>query len=250
MHNEHPSWLDYQAIRRKIERGLSNGMLLITHMIVFIVVSGGVLEYYTRLYESFGDLYPDYVSPDVSRWVTVWSALLLAHALFTALRSGLRRQPRERLIEAALNERIAAEDTELLQNPRRAFRLRDLFSSDIEQRSGYVFSLLLLTLANAGLWLIMSLSGEIYNFYSQALPYQLVIALGGVGIAGAWLLNRVRRRLKQPTLQRLVVQGETPNEKQKHHFVEDETAYGLADDGELVALDDYIPQHDLRKTKS
>jgi hypothetical protein len=256
MDGDYSTYLDYKEIRRRVERRLKQGGGLLAHMLLYLLAVPAVVlsnAYLSYTYFSFGSarFYEVYVSPAVGIPFAIWGLVLLAHAFRVYRRSGAFGEAREQAVEAELRARLAADDTTLLADSRRAFRVHSLLVEDIQSRSGMVNSLLLVSAVNALVWVMWALAGA--NTPSAWLGAVLV---GPVVLLPLLVLNGSARRRQEKKLIRALADWTVPPPyiKRKRQTPDYAGAYAgrLSDDGEdgeLVDWEDNEYSTNDRKTK-
>jgi hypothetical protein len=228
-------FLDYVEIRRRIERHLPGMFWVFVHLALFLAAVLALLGiehpmYYYNGYTS------SFIRPDLGFAMTFWSVLLLIHSLWTFRRSGATGKVRERAIERELQERLEQDDTQLLNDQRRVFRIRGLLDEDIRQRSGHFVGLLGFLILNAATWFVWAANGG-----RDSYTWQMTIPTAIAVLAPALALNLFRRRRRDQKLQALMSDHLVQVAKGKRKLSFDDLAertVRLSDDGELVHADD------------
>ncbi|MBC6935394.1 MAG: hypothetical protein DWB42_06105 [Chloroflexi bacterium] len=244
MDGDYSIYLDYKEIRRRVERRLKQGGGLLAHVLLYLLAVPTVVlseAYLSYTYFSFGGarFYEVYVNPSIGIPFVIWSLVLLTHAFRVYRRSGASGEAREQAVEAELRERLVADDTALLADSRRAFRVHSLLVEDIQSRSGMVNSLLLVSAINALVWVMWALAGA-------NTPYAWLGAVlaGPVVLLPLLALNRHARRRQEKMLIRTLADWNVPPYiKRKRQMRQYAEAYAgrLTDDeedGELVDWED------------
>jgi 2TM domain len=229
------AFLDYLEIRRRIERRLPGMLWVWVHLAPFLAVVIMLLG----VNSAYIDRYPDppyFLVPGLGLPMTFWSIALLLHGLWSYRRSAAMARTREQGIDQELRERIEQDDTMLLADPRRVFRIRGLLDEDIRQRSGLYMALLAFLLLNAATWIVWASKGA-----DDSYTWQMTIPTVIVFLLPALALNMWRRRRRDHKLERLMAERKVDTGKSKRKLSFDdmaEAAVRLSDDGELVPFDD------------
>ncbi len=232
-------FFDYIEIRRRIERQLPGAQQVFGHLALFLLA---VIAFVTIRYGQYSvNPWPGYgLEPGLAYAMTFWSILLLIHGLWAYRRSGAAGAARERAVERELEKRIGQDDTGLLADHRRVFRIRGLLDEDIRLRSGLFIWLLSFLAVNATTWVIWASAGARSSY-----TLQMTIPTAIAFVAPALVLNLWRRRRRDRKLQRLMSEQapQAAKAKRKRSFDEmAERAVRLSDDGELVNADDDLDE--------
>lgn len=227
--------LEYQEIRRRIERRLSRGRALLAHVIVYllavlVIVWNGLYQIpdYTT--------YPWAVNLPLTGAFALWSVLLAGHGFFTFRRSaaGGKLEP---AIEAELRERLEEDDTTLMRDRRGALPLHHLLHGDLRRRAILIYTLLPYLVLNAGIWLSWvydraTKTDSQFSVYPWFGPFQLPIIILPLLALCAILQQRHQRYVR-----RMLASWDLAAPKQKRRLPDYEEGYPppLAEDGELVA---------------
>ena len=151
-----------------------------------------------------------------------------------------------RAVDDELNQRLERGDTELLDNPRAAFRLQALLNEDIRERAGIFTAIMAFLMVNAVTWLAWAAQGAYSSYtWQMTVPTTLVFLLPALAL-NTWRRARRNRRIVR------TLSGErgfdAPLMKAKR-TLDEETAYRLSDDGELVEYPRYADGEDSQKVK-
>jgi hypothetical protein len=229
-------FLDYVEIRRRIEQRLPQMPAVWAHLALFL---GAVIVLVTVTSPHGGYYYYErvgyFIQPGNGFAMAGWSVLLLIHGLWAYKRSGAA-SIREQAVERELRERLEHDDTGLLADHRRNFRIRGLLDEDVRQRAGLYVGMLAFLLINAVTWLIWGANGA-----RDSYTWQMTIPTAIAILAPAFALNAWRRARRDRKLQALMSEQHTQVAKSKRKLSFDEMAeraVRLSDDGELVVRSD------------
>ncbi len=212
---------EYTAIRRRVERHLNSGMILVFHIVLFVLAS----------YFMYASRQSVLQMRNFASFMTVWSFVLLAQSVWAYRRSGAFAKSRERVINAELAERIKRDDTALLDNPRFHFRIQTLLDDDIQQRAGVAAVLLTYAGVNAATWVFWALQGVV--------SWTLVPTIAVFMLVPAYALNRWRRQRRDARLRALLGEMPRPDTTRDRFWDDaDDRAMRLTADGELIDLDE------------
>jgi hypothetical protein len=226
MKNTSPLFLEYKEIRRRIERQLANMRAVIGHLLLHLGSMIAILLYYdTNDYSQI-----DSRLNSIMMW---WSFLLLIHGLWVYWKSGTSGKAREAAIKYQLEERLDKRDTELLSNPREAFRLHNMLEEDIRKRSGAFMATLLFLIVNAAMWFIWMYQGR-YSYF----PWQMAIPFAFMLLIPAAIISFLRRADRESHYRLLLdnwtSDSDSMSRKPKQKRSEDDATVRLSDDGELI----------------
>lgn len=188
MFGSYGSFLNYLEIRRRIERRLMPMSWLGLHILLFVAVDIFALSSYTRHPSGM-----TFASLSMAQVMLVWSVVLLAHGVWSLVRSGAWTNRRSRVIEQEMRERFEQADTYLVQDERDWFRIHGLLENDVRARSSAAQWLTLFTVINALNW-IGSGGGYMTSYPWQITP-MLALVLVPVLAFAAWRSGRRERKL-------------------------------------------------------
>jgi len=230
MWDKHPLYLDYLQIRQRIESRLASSQAILAHIVLFLIAVLALLI--TTLYPINYPYVPRsyFINPNASYIMTAWSIILLSHWVLLYRNSGASHNKRAQAVENEINQRLERGDTELLDNPRQAFRLQALLNEDIRLRAGLFAPIMVFLMLNAVTWVAWAVQGEFTSYtWQMTVPTALVFLLPPLAV-NAWRRARRNRRII-----RLLTDEYAISEKPKRtaETVHD-AAYRLSDDGELL----------------
>jgi hypothetical protein len=232
MWDKHPLFLDYLQIRQRVESRLASSQAIFAHIGLFLIAVLALLI--TTLYPINYPYVPrpQFIDLGVSYVMTVWSILLLGHGLSAYQKSGASHNKRAHIIENEVNQRLEHGDTELLDNPRQAFRLQALLNEDIRLRAGLFTPILLFLMLNAVTWAAWAVQGASTSYtWQMTIPTALFILLPPLAV-NAWRRARRNRRIA-----RLLTDEYAGALKPKRTTqAAADAVYRLSDDGELVQI--------------
>lgn len=244
MWNENEAYFDYAEIRRRVERRLASGQILVIHIAVFLLAIIGLVAIFgPRSYVS-GGLVWAHVG------MTGWSGLLLLHSLWAYRNSGSTASRRLEAVQTEINERLEAGDTELLASPRQAFRVQSLLDEDVRLRAGWIPALGIAALVNSFIWGVSLIAGA-----STGGIWSMIVLLSILWFPATYAINQTRRRMRDNKLQRILavrpVAAPADAAKRKRSFDAELERYArLSDDGELIDMPDEWAAYDAdRKRK-
>lgn len=242
MWNENETYFDYVEIRRRVERRLASGLGLAAHTAVF------VLAVFTLSAVFAPWSYSITAATGANLLMFGWSLLLALHGLLAYRNAGTGQAQRNFALERELAERVDAGDTELLATPRHAFRVRALLDEDIRQRAGWIVGVDAFLLGNVVFWLSLLFMGTRYSS-----PWPVVPMLAFLWFPGIYVVNQVRRRLRDGKLRTILAvrpatMAGAMQAKQKRSFDAELERYSrLTDDGELVDIPEDWAVYDRSK---
>jgi hypothetical protein len=221
-----PLFIEYQEIRRRIEHRLARMQAVMGHILVNFAAMIAIFIYYDN-----SSVFQ--VDRRLTAFMMLWSQFLLLHSLWVYRKSAASNKARDAAITHQLDERIERDDTEILNNPREAFRLHGLLEEDIRKRSGMFLPALLFVGLNAMMWM-MAMSFRSTTFY----PGEVIIPMFFMFLIPAVIINMFRRGSRERKYNRLftnwsaLFQESNPYPKPKHG--QQARTLHLGDDGELV----------------
>lgn len=229
MWNDNESYQDYVEIRRRVERRLVSGMTLVVHSGLFMLGLVALIAIWFPPYESGG-------APLLNFGMGAWSGLLFLHSLWTLRHSGSGTSRRLEAVRAEVEDRLEAEDTLLLANPRHVFRVSSLLDEDVRMRAGWVPALTFALFINCFLWGLTLVQAP----WSGAM-WHVVLMLAMLYLPATYVVNQTRRRLRDGKLRQTLVSRPPASTndaaKRKRSFDADLERYArLTDDGELVDM--------------
>jgi hypothetical protein len=231
MGNSYWTFLDYLELRRRVEKRLMRGTLLLLHIIAFVSTTCFLIS--TRnLFE------PNYfIEQGKGYFMAAWSLLLAVHALWTYANSGAAPWRRSEAIEKEIRERVRNDDSYLNENPKDLFRVHGLLETDIAKRSGAVILMTLYGVANAFIWLPWAaFSYARDNFAWTVSPVMAIFIL--LPLLGFSLYRRAGR--EQALRKQMEQLGEQapPEAAHKQKRYAENTHMRLTDDGELLMVEE------------
>lgn len=234
MWGNYGSYLDYLELRRRVEKRLMPSFWLLIHTALFALWTPIWLAIYTDRTSARDG----FVSQPMAQFMMVWSIVLLAHGLWTWLRSGAWAGARSRAIEREMRD-VALDDTFFAQDERDLFRLHGMLDEDIRSRANNVLVLVAFTFINAINW-IGSGGGHMTSYPWQITPFLAVVVLLPVLI-----FNLSRSERKTRHLTQIMTSGETAPKAKRTH--QPEFMY-LTDEGEALEIieDDEKPKRAFR----
>jgi hypothetical protein len=245
MWDKHPLFLDYLQIRQRVESRLASSQVILAHIGLFLIAVLALLI--TTLYPINYPYVPrlHFIDPGVSYLMTVWSILLLGHGLSAYQKSGASNNKRAQIIEDEVNQRLEHGDTELLDNPRQAFRLQALLNEDIRLRAGLFAPIMLFLMLNAVTWAAWAVQGA-----STSYTWQMTIPTALFFLSPPLAVNTWRRARRNRRIMRLLTDEYVASEKPKRTAqAAHDAAYHLSDDGELVQIIEDDEPLAVRKVK-
>jgi hypothetical protein len=245
MWDKQPLFLDYLQIRQRIESRLAASQAILAHIGLYLiaVLAFLIASIYPPNYPYVPRSY--FIEPGVSYLMTAWSILLLGHGVWAYRKSGASGNIRAQAIENEINQRLEHGDTELLSNPRHAFRLQALLNEDIRLRAGLFAPIMTFLMLNAVTWAAWAVQGEFTSYtWQMTVPTALVVLLPPLAV-NAWRRGRRNRRIM-----RLLTDEYAASMKPKRTVeVAYDAAYRLSDDGELVEISEDDAPLVMRKVK-
>lgn len=231
MTNGYLTFLDYLELRRRVEKRLTSGNRLFLHIVLFglgatIAGVAGFNAIYTP-----GEYF--FIDAHIGYWVSAWSALLLAHGLWTYVRSGASSGRRDHIIESEMRERLQAHDMYLSDHPKDLFRLHGILNDDIKSRSHLPMILLFYIFLNALLWLPWAITDARTSFAWQISP-MLIVPLVLTLATNIWVRARHERQLRKQLEQLFGYQQSDDDEPDYAREAR------LNSDDEMVTIEDYM----------
>jgi len=233
MTNGYLTFLDYLELRRRVEKRLASGNLLLLHTFFFGIGATilGIVGF-QWVYNSFNYYYVD---PSMGFIVSGWSVILLVHGLWTYWYSGVRGGQRDRVIEDEMRERLQNDDLYLSNHPKDLFRLHGLLNNDISKRASLIPILIVFTFLNTLLWVPWALNDARTPWaWTNA---QILIAPLLVAIAwNFWQRSRHQAKLRIQMEQLFGSQQSLPTDDN----FDSEREARLSESDELVTVDEYM----------
>lgn len=236
MWSNYHEYLEFKALRQRIEKRLGGGVLLTLHVLLFLVGVGSMLWYRIREMLVQETTITYFLEAGIGYVFMAWVALLALHAGVVYWRSGLAASRRDSVIENELRARLEQGDTHLPDDSRELFRLHQLLDDSIQRRAGAVFPVILYVWVLIPLWFVSGITGDLAQssftwMISPMLTVPFIIWL----LIARWRRgsydNRHLRNLSR------YESYETLN-KRKH----DDAPLRLSDDGELIEFPDHNDQ--------
>jgi hypothetical protein len=233
MTNGYLTFLDYLELRRRVEKWLASGNLLLLHTLVFGIgaTALGIIGFQSY-YNPF-DYY--YVDPSMGHIVGLWSGILLLHGLWFYWRSGAHGGRRDQTIASEMRERLQNDDLYLSDHPKDLFRLHNLLNNDIRIRASMIPVLVFFSFLNVLIWLPWALNDAHSPWAwtnAQILIVPLLLALG-------WNFAARRRhevKLRQQ-MEQLFGSQQTQSSEDEYGA---EREMRLSENDELVTVDEYM----------
>jgi len=230
MWDENERYFDYVEIRRRIERRLASGRGLVVHCLLFMLALAGSIAMFA-MYEGTSRV------AWLNLFMAGWSGILLLHGIGVYRYGGSSTTRRLAAVQAEINERIEAADTELLATPREAFRVQSLLDEDVRLRAGWVPALDFALLINCFIWgmtlAVNATSGDVWF---------IVLMLSMFWLPATYAVNQTRRLIRDSKLRQVFSQRAVSFDgaiRRKRSFDSDLERYvRLSDDGELIDLPD------------
>jgi hypothetical protein len=231
MTNGYLAFLDYLELRRRVEKWLAPGNVLLIHAFVF-----GIVVFLMPTFVMSSDRFRiDYIDRSYGFLVATWSGLLFIHGLWTYWHSGANKGKRDKFTEYVMRQGLENDDLYLSKNPKDLFRLHALLNNDIRTRSSMSLVLLFFSFLNALNWIPWALSdpggpGAWWSSPSIVAPFLLAL-----GINFWW-----RRRHEVRLTDQMEALFSSPSNQQFDEDNESEREGRLSEDDELVTVDEYM----------
>ncbi len=232
MWDKHPLFLDYLQIRHRVESRLASSQAILAHIGLFLIAVLALLI--TTLYPINYPYVPrsHFIDVGASYLMTAWSIILLGHGVLAYRKSGASANTRAQVVENEINQRLENGDTELLDNPRQAFRLQALLNEDIRLRAGLFVPIMLFLMLNAVTWAAWAVQGA-----STSYTWQMTVPTALVLLPPPLAMNAWRRARRNRRIMRLLTDEYTvPLKPKRTAEAADDAVYRLSDDGELVQI--------------
>ena len=239
MWNQNEAYFDYVEIRRRVERRLPSGQVMLAHTGLFVLGLLGLIAVFGQPLSSSGTIM-------FNLMMGLWSGVLLLHGLWSYRNGASQTDRRLAVVKAEVEERLDAGDTELLANERQAFRIQSLLDEDVRLRAGWVPAMVFAQFMNCFIWGVSLVSGA-----RGGSVWPVLIILSFAYFPATYAINKVRRvnrdrKLSQMLTTRPVAAARAV--KQKRSFdAELERYTRLSDDGELVDIPDDWATYDRHK---
>ena len=230
MANGYLTFLDYLELRRRVEKRLASGNLLLLHTVAFGI---GATALGFIGFQTFYNPYDYYfVDPTMGHIVGLWSGILLLHGLWFYWRSGARGGQRDEAIEREMRERLQRDDLYLSNHPKDLFRLHGLLNNDIRKRASMISVLVFFGFLNALMWIPWALNDAHSPWAwtnAQILILPLLLALGW----NMWRRGRYEAKLRDQ------IEYLFGNQSYEEEYYPEREAR-LSDSEELVTVDEYM----------
>jgi hypothetical protein len=232
MWNSYWTFLDYLELRRRVEKRLMRGTLLLLHISAFVLAT--IFLVATRnFYEANGY----FIEMNKGYFMAAWSLLLVVHAIWTYANSGAAPWRRSEAIEREVRERVRNDDSYLSQNPKDLFRVHGLLESDIAKRSSAVALMSIYGVVNAFIWVPWAA----FSFARDTFAWQVspILAIGILlPLLGFSLFsNAGREKALRKQMENLGEPSATREDAPKQKRYAQDTHMRLTDDGELLTLE-------------
>jgi hypothetical protein len=242
---------DYREIRRRVENRLGGDLSVLTHAILFLIVSVAIMNNARGMESAPGSGVWQYLPPDFKIYpqMSLWGVILVVHGVWTCLRVGLPKPIRTRVIDTEIKERLEQEDTQLLEDHRHIFHIKGFLDEDMRQRAMVALLILAVLIYIASVWIRITfydfLRMEYFSPQATVPPVAIPIAIrfGPALIVPATLLVYwfQRNRRDQKFKQLVAAWGAAGDEVKNKHELKAKSVR-LSDDGELIAVADDLPQ--------